>query len=83
MRWILGSEENEDDLERIGKDRKIGITQFELVTNCHRLSCPPTPLFAIRSTEFEKRCTIFANYSALPCVKLGEFPRFELFGNSG
>ena len=25
MRWILESEENEDDLERIGKDRKIGI----------------------------------------------------------
>lgn len=23
-----GSEENEDDLERIGKDRKIGITDF-------------------------------------------------------
>ena len=51
MRWILGSEENEDDLERIGKDRKIGITQFELVTNCHRLTCfyplRSTPLFAI------------------------------------
>ena len=24
----IGSEENEDDLERIGKDRKIGITDF-------------------------------------------------------
>ena len=91
MRWIfweerrMGSEENEDDLERIGKDRKIGITQFELVTDCYRLSCfpPPTPLLAIRSTEFEKRCTIFANYSALPCVTLGGCPRFELFGNSG
>ena len=35
----MGSEENEDDLERIGKDRKIGITQFELVTDCYRLSC--------------------------------------------
>ena len=65
MRWIfweerrMGSEENEDDLERIGKDRKIGITQFELVTDCYRLSCfPPTPLLAIRSTEFEKGCTI-------------------------
>ena len=47
MRWILGSEENEDDLERIGKDRKIGITQFELVTNCHRLSC----FYTLRSTS--------------------------------
>ena len=28
MRWILESEENEDDLEMIGKDRKIGITDF-------------------------------------------------------
>ena len=28
MRWILESEENEDDLERIGKDRKIGNSDF-------------------------------------------------------
>ena len=28
MRWILESEENGEDLERIGKDRKIGITNF-------------------------------------------------------
>ena len=34
MRWIfweerrMGSEENEDDLERIGKDRKIGNSDF-------------------------------------------------------
>ena len=28
IRWILGSEENEDDLERIGKDRKIGNSDF-------------------------------------------------------
>ena len=59
MRRILEREENGEGLERIGKDRKIGITQFELVTDCYWLSCsPPTPLFATRSTEFEKRYTI-------------------------
>ena len=47
MRWILGSEENENDWERIGKDRKIGITQFELVTDCYRLSC----FYTLRSTS--------------------------------
>ena len=51
MRWIfweerrMGSEENEDDLERIGKDRKIGITQFELVTDCYRLNYSPLHRF--------------------------------------
>ena len=44
------------------RDRKIGITQFELVTNCHRLTCfyplRSTPFFVIRSVEFEKGCSI-------------------------
>ena len=66
MRWIfgeerrMGSEENEDDLERIGKDKKIGITKFQLVTMSpvEHFSSVSSQLVVIRSVEFEKGCTI-------------------------
>lgn len=64
----------------------IRSTQFELVTillPVEHLSSVSSQLVVIRSVEFEKRCTIFANYSALPCVTLGGCPRFELSGKSG
>lgn len=76
MRWMLGREENGKNWgeKRMGKngknrkDRKIGITQFELVTNCHRLTCfyplRSTPLFAICSMELEIEYTI-SNYLSL------------------
>ena len=64
MRWILGSEENEeneDDLERIGKDRKIGITQFELVTDCYRLSCsPPLHRFLQSAAQSLRKDVLFS-----------------------
>jgi hypothetical protein len=60
MRWILGSEENEDDLKRIGKDRKIGITQFELVTICHRLSCPPLHRFLQSAAQSLRKDVLFS-----------------------
>lgn len=67
MRWIfweerrMGSEENEDDLERIGKDRKIGITQFELVTDCYRLSCfPPLHRFWQSAAQSLRKDVLFS-----------------------
>ena len=52
----------------IVKFPKVRSTQFELVTNCHRLTCfyPLcfTPLFAIRSMKLEIEYTI-SNYLSL------------------
>ena len=57
---LLGREENGDDLERIGKDKKIGITKFQLVTSSpvEHFSSVSSQLVVIRSVEFEKGCTI-------------------------
>ena len=93
MRWMLGREENGKNWgeKRMGKngknrkDRKIGITQFELVTNCHRLTCfyplRSTPLLSSDAWRL-RQDYYFADYSASPRVTLGENLRFELFGNS-
>ena len=85
MRWILGSEENEDDLEWIGKDKKIGITKcstgdivtswaffLSLFTACCHPQC-----------RVWERLYYLADYSTSPRVTLGGCPRFELSGNSG
>ena len=91
MRWMLGREENGKNWgeKRMGKngknrkDRKIGITQFELVINCHQLTCFYTlrfkPLFVIRSIELEIEYTISHYLSPFLIAKNGQ----NLIGTGG
>ena len=73
-------------MEKNGRIEKSVNTQFELVTNCHRLTCfyplRSTPLFPSGAWRL-RQDYYFADYSASPRVTLDENLLFELSGNSG